>query len=108
MNALKDGGVTQKWGAALQEPFQRRNVFMGELKRVGVLKPEAIGIASISEAHSHAALNYVLLSQLAQCQQSTENIQQEESVDLEIDGAHVTHKCRIDCLLLVQGMTKRS
>ena len=49
MNALKEGGVTQKWGAALQEPFQRRNVFMGELKRVGVLNPQAIGIASISE-----------------------------------------------------------
>ncbi len=54
MNALKEGGVTQKWGAALQEPFQRRNVFMGELKRVGVLNPQAIGIASISEALSHA------------------------------------------------------
>ena len=49
MNALKEGGATQKWGAALQEPFQRRNVFMGELKRVGVLNPQAIGIASISE-----------------------------------------------------------
>ena len=50
MNALKEGGVTKKWGAALQEPFQRRNVFMGELKRVGVLNPQAIGIASISRA----------------------------------------------------------
>ena len=81
MNALKDGGVTQKWGAALQEPFQRRNVFMGELKRVGVLKPEAIGIASISEAHSHAAMNYVLLRQLAQRQRSTGIIQQDDLVD---------------------------
>ena len=52
MNALKEGGVTKKWGAALQEPFQRRNVFMGELKRVGVLNPQAIGIASISRAHT--------------------------------------------------------
>ena len=53
MVALKDGGVAQKWGAALQEPLQRRNVFMGELKRVGVLNPQAIGIASISEAPGH-------------------------------------------------------
>ena len=52
MNALKEGGVTKKWGAALQEPFQRRNVFMGELKRVGVLNPQAIGIASISKAQA--------------------------------------------------------
>ena len=52
MNALKEGGVTKKWGAALQEPFQRRNVFMGELKRVGVLNPQAIGIASISMAQA--------------------------------------------------------
>lgn len=52
MNALKEGGATPKWGAALQEPFQRRNVFMGELKRAGVLNPQAIGIASTSAAPS--------------------------------------------------------
>ena len=66
MNALKEGGVTQKWGAALQEPFQRRNVFMGELKRVGVLNPQAIGIASISERpRVSQAVQCVLASHIA-------------------------------------------
>lgn len=54
MTALKEGGVLQKWGAALAEPFDRRNVFMGDLKRVGVLNPQAIGVASIREALSDA------------------------------------------------------
>jgi hypothetical protein len=49
MTALKEGGMLQKWGAALAEPFPRRNVFMGDLKRVGVLNPQAIGVASIRE-----------------------------------------------------------
>ena len=49
MNALKEGGVLKKWNAAAAEPFQRRNVFLGELKRVGVLNPSGIGVASIRE-----------------------------------------------------------
>lgn len=53
MNALKEGGVLQKWGAELEEPFDRRNVFLGDLKRVGVLNPSGIGIASIRESLPH-------------------------------------------------------
>ena len=69
MNALKEGGVTKKWGAALQEPFQRRNVFMGELKRVGVLNPQAIGIASISRAQ--AALSSTFCYSQGNCMPGT-------------------------------------
>ncbi|EIE27406.1 hypothetical protein COCSUDRAFT_52156 [Coccomyxa subellipsoidea C-169] len=47
MNALKEGGVLKKWGAGLEEPYDRRNVFLGDLKRVGVLNPSGIGVASI-------------------------------------------------------------
>ena len=50
MTGLKEGGLLQKWGAELEEPFSRRNVFLGELKRVGVLNPSAIGVASIRES----------------------------------------------------------
>ena len=49
MTGLKEGGLLKKWGAELEEPFSRRNVFLGELKRVGVLNPSAIGVASIRE-----------------------------------------------------------
>ncbi len=69
MNALKEGGVTKKWGAALQEPFTRRNVFMGELKRVGVLNPQAIGIASISRAQ--AALSSTFCYPQGKCMPGT-------------------------------------
>ncbi|CAL8463088.1 g2622 [Coccomyxa elongata] len=47
MNKLKEGGVLKKWGAELEEPYDRRNVFLGDLKRVGVLNPSGIGVASI-------------------------------------------------------------
>jgi hypothetical protein len=47
MNALKEGGVLKKWGAELEKPYDRRNVFLGDLKRVGVLNPSGIGVASI-------------------------------------------------------------
>ena len=49
MNALKENGVLKKWGAELEEPYDRRNVFLGDLKRVGVLNPSGIGVASIRE-----------------------------------------------------------
>lgn len=52
MTSLKEAGVLKKWGAALEEPFDRRNVFLGDLKRVGVLNPSGIGIASISMLHA--------------------------------------------------------
>jgi hypothetical protein len=48
MNALKEAGVLKKWGAALEDPFDRRNVFLGDLKRIGVLNPSGIGVTSIS------------------------------------------------------------
>lgn len=36
MNALRDAGAVPKWGAVLAEPPARCNVFLGELKRVGI------------------------------------------------------------------------
>lgn len=49
MNALNNGGVLKKWGAELDKPYDRRNVFLGDLKRVGVLNPSGIGVASLRE-----------------------------------------------------------
>lgn len=56
MNALKEGGVLKKWGAGLEEPYDRRNVFLGDLKRVGVLNPSGIGVASIRKSPPHFIL----------------------------------------------------
>ena len=78
MNALKDGGVLKKWNAAGAEPFSRRNVFLGDLKRVGVLNPSGIGVASIREGVRQLALHAVHGS------------------------------CHQDLAVTVQGMTRRS
>lgn len=36
MKALREAGAVPKWGAVLEAPPARSNVFLGELKRVGV------------------------------------------------------------------------
>ena len=46
MEALDKEGATPKWGCGLQE-LERRNVFIGELSRVGIKKPDLIGKPSV-------------------------------------------------------------
>lgn len=45
MEALDKEGAVPKWGASLQQ-VSRRNVFIGELRRVGIKNPEVIGTPS--------------------------------------------------------------
>lgn len=45
MEALEKDGAVPKWGVGLQE-VSRRNVFIGELRRVGIKNPEVIGTPS--------------------------------------------------------------
>jgi hypothetical protein len=47
MQELQAKGALKKWGAALDPPLQRRNVFMGDLRQLGVLNPEIIGVPSV-------------------------------------------------------------
>ncbi len=46
MKALQEAGNVPKWGAVLDQPPARCNVFLGELKRVGIKDPQAIGTPS--------------------------------------------------------------
>ncbi|KAK9853131.1 hypothetical protein WJX84_007348 [Apatococcus fuscideae] len=47
LNSLKKDGKLQKFGKRLEERVDRRNVFMGELRRVGVKVPDSIGKLSV-------------------------------------------------------------
>ena len=57
METLSKEGAVPKWGSGLQE-LDRRNVFIGELSRVGIKKPELIGNPSI---RNDAAFLYTLV-----------------------------------------------
>ncbi len=46
MEALSKEGATPKWGCGLAQ-LERRNVFIGELSRVGIKKPDLIGKPSV-------------------------------------------------------------
>lgn len=46
MEGLKEAGVAQKWGKAMDACGSRRPVAMGELKLVGVKDPGMIAVAS--------------------------------------------------------------
>ncbi|DBA76843.1 TPA: hypothetical protein ACH3X2_008858 [Trebouxia sp. C0005] len=46
MEALSNEGATPKWGCGLDQ-LERRNVFIGELSRVGIKKPDLIGKPSV-------------------------------------------------------------
>ncbi|DBA82037.1 TPA: hypothetical protein ACH3X1_007733 [Trebouxia sp. C0004] len=46
MEALSKDGATPKWGCGLAQ-LERRNVFIGELSRVGIKKPDLIGKPSV-------------------------------------------------------------
>lgn len=47
MTAMKENGALRLWGSACDPPVDRRNVFLGELKRVGIKEPSVIGVSSI-------------------------------------------------------------
>lgn len=48
MNALKEAGAIPKWGsAAASGTLSRRNVFMGELKQMGIKNPDRMAIPSV-------------------------------------------------------------
>lgn len=47
MTDLKAAGAVPRWGAALTGSLERRNVFLGELKQMGILSPDQLGTPSI-------------------------------------------------------------
>lgn len=57
MEALSKEGAVPKWGCGLQD-LDRRNVFIGELSRVGIKKPNLIGTPSV---RNDAAFLYTLV-----------------------------------------------
>ncbi|GLC40871.1 hypothetical protein PLESTB_000013900 [Pleodorina starrii] len=44
---LAAAGVATKWGSALTEALRRRNVFIGELRQVGIKHPDKIAVPSV-------------------------------------------------------------
>ena len=48
MEVLRKEGAAPKWGK--EAGLERRNVFLGELKRVGVQDPSKIGVVSVRKA----------------------------------------------------------
>ncbi|GIL79550.1 hypothetical protein Vretimale_12232 [Volvox reticuliferus] len=44
---LKSAGVTPKWGSAVTDALRRRNVFIGELRQVGIKNPDKIAVPSV-------------------------------------------------------------
>ena len=57
MEALSKSGAAPKWGAGLGQ-IDRRNVFLGELSRVGIRKSDIIGEPSV---RNDAAFLYTLV-----------------------------------------------
>lgn len=57
MEALSKEGAVPKWGSGLQD-LERRNVFIGELSRLGIKKPDLIGKPSV---RNDAAFLYTLV-----------------------------------------------
>lgn len=57
MEALSASGVAPKWGAGLEQ-IDRRNVFLGELSKVGIRKSDTIGKPSV---RNDAAFLYTLV-----------------------------------------------
>ena len=47
MQALKDASFARKWGKAAETPLARRNVFVGELTRVGIKNPTQLATPSV-------------------------------------------------------------
>lgn len=57
MEELSKEGAVPKWGCGLQE-LDRRNVFIGELSKAGIKKPDLIGKPSV---RNDAAFLYTLV-----------------------------------------------
>ena len=49
MSALQEAGLVPTWGSAMNSSLQRRNVFLGELKQMGILSPEQLATPSIRD-----------------------------------------------------------
>eukprot|EP00873_Tetraselmis_striata_P011800 jgi/Tetstr1/432064/TSEL_021535.t1 len=49
MSDLRDAGAVPSWGAALNGSLERRNVFLGELKQMGILSPDQLGTPSVRD-----------------------------------------------------------
>mmetsp|Transcript_18753 Transcript_18753/g.52201 ORF Transcript_18753/g.52201 Transcript_18753/m.52201 type:complete len:371 (-) Transcript_18753:486-1598(-) len=47
MSDLKDAGLVPAWGSAVADSMQRRNIFLGELKQMGILSPEQLAVPSV-------------------------------------------------------------
>lgn len=60
MTALASSGALPNFGAAADDGLVRRNVFLGELKRVGIQDPESLGTPSVR--NDAAFLTTVVLS----------------------------------------------
>jgi len=65
MNTLKTAGAIPKWGSALSDSFQRRNVFLGELKQIGISSPEKLATPSVRNDAAFLATTVVSTSALA-------------------------------------------
>ncbi|EFJ45868.1 hypothetical protein VOLCADRAFT_105755 [Volvox carteri f. nagariensis] len=44
---LRTAGVAAKWGSAVSDALRRRNVFVGELRQVGIKNPDKIAVPSV-------------------------------------------------------------
>ena len=49
MNDLKEAGAVPTWGSAVNDSLQRRNVFLGELKQMGILSPDQLATPSVRD-----------------------------------------------------------
>lgn len=49
MKALKEAGEIKKWGKLMEDRPQRRNVFLGDLKKMGIKEPSAVAIPSVRD-----------------------------------------------------------
>ena len=65
MRALRDAGRASAWGSAADEQMVRRNVFLNEIKRAGVMDPEAIGKPSVRNDAAFLGTTVVASSVLA-------------------------------------------
>jgi hypothetical protein len=58
MKALKEAGALPRWGKLVEDGLIRRNVFLGDLKQVGIKNPESVAIPSV---RNDAAFLYTLV-----------------------------------------------
>ena len=49
MEDLKKAGAIPLWGSALNGSLERRNVFLGELKQMGIKAPDQLATPSVRD-----------------------------------------------------------